>query len=291
MKKWLALILAMILCLSLLSCSKDKQEDDDNEKQSTTDGKQEEADPVTIKEQVIYDQNDVKVTVNSLEDSSLLGTSLLLTVENNRSEDLKITVGSMTVNGLVIDAVFYHDVAAGEILQEKLYLLETLMKASNITVIQNIEFQLRFVEPESYDTLFESDLIRLSTTADPNYKQPINDLGIVAYSDSNIRFIIQDILENKDLKQQNVQVFIENNSQRDWTLLLDSFKVNGVEIDPIFSCEIPVGKKAYDFISISTDDLTEQNITRIDTLEFTLRIIDFDEYSNTYTTELIKVSS
>ena len=291
MKKWLALILAMILCLSLLSCSKDKQEDDDNEKQSTTDGKQEEADPVTIKEQVIYDQNDVKVTVNSLEDSSLLGTSLLLTVENNRSEDLKITVGSMTVNGLVIDAVFYHDVAAGEILQEKLYLLETLMNASNITVIQNIEFQLRFVEPESYDTLFESDLIRLSTTADPNYKQPINDSGIVAYSDSNIRFIIQDILENKDLKQQNVQVFIENNSQRDWTLLLDSFKVNGVEIDPVFSCEIPVGKKAYDFISISTDDLTEQNITRIDTLEFTLRIIDFDEYSNTYTTELIKVSS
>jgi hypothetical protein len=125
-----------------------------------------------------------------------------------------------------------------------------------------------------------------------NYlKQPINDLGIVAYSDSNIRFIIQNILENKDLKQQNVQVFIENNSQRDWTLLLDSFKVNGVEIDPIFSCEIPVGKKAYDYISISMDDLTEQNITRIDTLEFTLRVIDFDEYSNTYTTELIKVSS
>jgi hypothetical protein len=290
MKKWLALILAMILCLSLPSCAKDDAKDNDDEL-SANDSGNEEMTAVTIEERVIYDQNDVKVTVNGLKYSTSLGVTMELTVQNNRSEDFKITASDFSVNGLMIDALFYHDVAAGETAQADLYMTKKTLEISHITVIQTIEFRLRFVEPESYDTLFESNSIRLGTTADPDYQQPINDLGIVAYSDSNIRFIIQDIHEDKELKQQNVLVFIENNSQRTWTLLLDSFKVNGVEIDPVFSCEIPVGKKAYDFISISMDDLTEQNITRIDTLEFTLRVIDFDEYSNTYTTELIKVSS
>lgn len=68
---------------------------------------------VTVEEQVLYDENDIKITATGLEDS-MLGTELKLLIENNSSKSITVQAGNANVNGYMVPTMMSADVASGK---------------------------------------------------------------------------------------------------------------------------------------------------------------------------------
>ena len=87
----------------------------------------------------------------------------------------------------------------------------------------------------------------------------------------------------------NVNVKIENNSDRDYIVQVDDVSVNGYMIDPIFSCDVKSGKKANDKISFFDSDLEENDIKEIKDIELSFHVYNDDEWEDRFDTEMIKI--
>jgi hypothetical protein len=61
-------------------------------------------------------------------------------------------------------------------------------------------------------------------------------------------------------------------------------------IEPIFSCEVLAGKRAYDSIIFLDSHLADNNIENIEDMEFSLHIFDSKSWNTIKDTEKIMVS-
>ena len=295
MKKFISLFLATILCLSMAACSDsdsfDDEDEDEDEEQSEKEENTEDGElkKVSIEKQVIYDQNGIKVTVTGLSINEFIGATLELELINNT--DSTITIGSddCSVNNLMVTALLYSDVEPGATVQDEMTFTKNILAESDITVLQTIEFKLTFADPETYDKLFEDHPVSLTTSADPSYKQPIHREGTVILDDQNVRVTVMGVIYDDIMKRNEIKLFIENKSAQEWTVQAKSLLLNGLDIYHYFSCSLPVGKMAYDTISFDADALTANSITEFMTMDIALRVIDFENYQNTYTAESVSV--
>ena len=68
---------------------------------------------VSIEEQVLYDENDIKITATGIEDG-WLGTELKLLIENNTDQSITVQAKNANVNGYMVTTMMSADVAAGK---------------------------------------------------------------------------------------------------------------------------------------------------------------------------------
>ncbi len=61
-------------------------------------------------------------------------------------------------------------------------------------------------------------------------------------------------------------------------------------VDPIFSCDIVAGKKAYDTITFLESELKDNGITDITELEIKFHIFDSDSWSSSHDTDAVTVT-
>ena len=66
--------------------------------------------------------------------------------------------------------------------------------------------------------------------------------------------------------------------------------MNGFMVDPMFSCDVLSGKRAYDSITFLESNLTENGISSIDSMEFSLHIFDSKTWNTIKDTEKLTVS-
>lgn len=125
-----------------------------------------------------------------------------------------------------------------------------------------------------------------TTTTIATTTTPIN--GVI-YDENNI------VVKYKGLSESflgtEINLYIENNSDRDICLQTRDFSINGFMLLAGFSPDIATGKKINKPISILASDLEENDINEIEEIEFKLRIIDWsdNDYRIESETILIKV--
>lgn len=245
---------------------------------------------VTVNETVIYAANDCKVTVKGLEYGGILGPRIKLALENNSNRDVAIQVRRFSVNDLMIETYFSTTVAAEKKANDAITISEADLKRADIQQMKNIEFVLHFYDPQTYDTFFDSEPISLTTSADPGYTQPYNAQGTLALEDDRLRIVVGRKKNDTDPEQTHVTVYIENKSDKELTIQTDSVAVNGYMIDPLFSASVAPGKKRIDLLTFHRDELEENDISSLDSLEIAFRIIDWDRYSESYTSDKVTVA-
>lgn len=77
-----------------------------------------------------------------------------------------------------------------------------------------------------------------------------------------------------------VKFAIESTSANNYKLSIDSFSINDYSISTFLYTEILAGKKANDSISIYKSTLEENDIDRIEKLEFILELMNSDTYDS-----------
>lgn len=244
---------------------------------------------VTLEEQVVYDENNIKVTVKGLTYDVWFGPAVAVLVENNSEQNITVQTRKSSINGLMIDTMFSCDVAAGKKANDNITFYENEMDVSNITTIKNIEFVLHIFDTDAWEDIDDSDPILLTTSADPDYVQECNTDGFVAYEDESYKIVIQKLDSDDSFWGSDIYVYIENNGEEDITVQARDVSINGFMIDPAFSTDITAGKKAFDTISFFQTDLEENGITDITELEIKFHIFDQDDWGDICDTDAITV--
>ena len=98
-------------------------------------------DEVTVSEQVLLDQDGVKVTLQSLELDGWFGPELKLLLENDTDKAVTVQVLNVSVNGAMVDGYLSCSLSAGKKANDVLTLSDTDLANSGIDVISTIELR------------------------------------------------------------------------------------------------------------------------------------------------------
>lgn len=294
MKKQTLAIICILLSLVLVACTfevdtgNDKTPSNDSVipgSTSTTPSKE-----VTIEEQVIYDAGGVRVTAVSLTHDSFWGPAVKVLVENNSDKNITVQARNCSINGLMVEPMFSCDVAAGKKANDTITFMESDLEEAKITLIKDIEFYLHIFDSDSWDEIANSPVIALTTSADPAYVQVFNTGGFVAYENNGVKIIVQKLNSTDSFWGSDVYIYAENNTDSNITIQARDVSINGFMVDPIFSCDIVAGKKAYDTITFFESDLTDNGITDITELEIKFHIFNSDSWDTITDTQAITIT-
>jgi hypothetical protein len=311
--KRLALFLTVLLIFSLSGCGTKTKEDngsktENNTTQSNTDTNQSNntiADNTagtndntgsvqntgtntgeTIEEQVLYDQKGIKITALSMKEDPFLGSEINLLIENSSKINSTVQVRDVSVNDFMIEPTFSSDVAAGKKANDSISFLQQDLERNAIGKIATVEFRFSIFNTDTFDTIAESDIITINTSAKDTYVQNYDDSGKVIYESGNVR-IIDKGLASDELLGPEIKVYIENNSKKYITVQTQNVSVNGYMVEPIFSSDIAPGKKTNDGITFT--DLADNGIDKISDVELTFLIFDTSSLETIAESDVIKL--
>ncbi len=233
---------------------------------------------VSIPETELYRAGGITVTATALEDG-LFGPSVSMVVINDSGQNVTITSQQLSVNGYMLPASgFYCEVAAGKKALEKLTLLSTELEQAGIGTIGEIAFYLTISHGETYEMIAQSGLITLNTSVSSTFTQPAMDGGQPVYEDSGIRVVCLG-LKKDAIWDGTVAFYLENNSDRATTVYAEHVSVNGYMADVSLWTDLRPGTKAVDGMYLmDLEELDLTDIHDIGTIEFSLRIVDRDNW-------------
>jgi hypothetical protein len=289
MKRFCFVIIFCLCMLASLSCAPADDAAGENRNVSNIE-KIDKSSPVAVDEQVVLDRDGIKVTVKSLALDGIWGPSLKVHVENHRDNSVTIQVRDLAINGVMVESIFSCDVAAGKQANDEITFMSSALKTAGIEIIKEIEFKFHVFDAESWETIFDSDPIIITTSADESYVQEYDDSGFLALDQNGFKIVIKYLDSEESFWGADIYVYIENNSDTDATIQIRDMSVNGFMIEPIFSCEVLAEKKAYDTITFLESDLTDNEITSIDELEFRFHIFDTGSWDTIFDSDMIKVT-
>ncbi len=226
----------------------------------------------TVEEQVLLDESGIKITLKDLDKGAMTGPKLNMLFENNSGKDITVQVRNLSVNGYMIDSIMSVDVVNGKKANETLTLMESDLKTAGISTIADIEFSFHIVDASSWDGILDSAPIVIKTSAADGYNFIFDDSGNVAYEDWGMKIVIKGLAEDSSVFGPSIVVFIENNSDTDFTAQVRDVSVNGFMVDPIFSSDVVAGKRCIDTITFRSSQLEENDITEVESVELSFHV-------------------
>lgn len=244
---------------------------------------------VTIEEQVLFEQDGLKVTATEYVTDSIWGDGIKLLIENNGTTDIGLGCTALIVNDYMISDLFSSTVAAGKKDYETLNLSSSALKAAGIDNVGQIEVYFHTFDANTYMSIADIDCVTIKTSAYDSIDNTPNDAGQELYNEDGIR-IVGKYVDESSFWGAAVLLYIENNSGKNAIIQCDDMSINGFMVTPIFSSTVYDGKKAIDDITLFSSDLEENNITSVDEIELKFKIID-EDFSNSKETEAITFSA
>lgn len=227
-------------------------------------------------EQVLFENDDYKVTLLSLEDS-YWGQDLKVRLENNSDENVTVQVRGCSVNGFMVDPIFSEDIAAGKKSNSEISFSSSSLEEQNIKTINEVELSFEFFDSDSYDTLLETDKIQIKLSDNNAEEETIT--GTTLYDEGGIKIIYKNTTKDDLFDDINMNLYIENNTDQSITIQARDTSVDGYMMDPTMSIDIEPGKKINDDLSFSSYDLEENSITTFSSVETSFLIMD-DNYDD-----------
>lgn len=230
----------------------------------------------SINEQVLVDQDGIKITATEYVTDSIWGDGIKLLVENNSDRDYTIGCDALIVNDYMITDLFSADVAAGKKSNEVMYLSSTELKAAGIDTVGQIEMYYHAYD-SNWDNLFKNVYSKLETSEFANMDTTPNDEGQELYNANGVRIVGKTVDENS-FWGTAILLYIENTSGQNVGINVDNMSINGYMMTPLFSTTVYDGKKSIDDITIMSSDLEANGITSVDQVELKFHIYNAESY-------------
>ena len=294
-------LLAVVLCLLLFATmalgsgssgsGEDKKISDVSSGASSTEETSTEnvTTEITIGEQVLDDENDIKITATGLEDS-WLGTELQVLIENNSSQSITIQARNANVNGYMVPTVMSADVAAGKKANDSLTFETSGLKECGIDNIATMEFLFHIFDSESWDEIVDTDVITVETSIAESYTQTYDDSGEVLVDTDGIKIVGKGLSDEDSFWGPGVILYIENNSDQNVTIQVRDVSVNGFMVDSSMSEDVVAGKKAMSAVQFFSTDLEENSIDDITDVELYFHIFNLESWDTIFDSDVISIS-
>lgn len=255
------------------------------EKKETETTVEQKPEKVTIEEQVLLEEDGLRITAKELTDS-IMGKGVKLLIENDGSKDVGIGVDALIVNNYMITDLFSTTVAAGKKANETLELYSSQLEAAGIENIGQIEIYMHTFDPETYMTETKFDKITIQTSAFPQMDVVAMDDGIELLNQDGVR-IVGKYVNDDSFWGKAILLYLENNTGKNIGVTCDDMSINGFMVTPVFSATIYDGKMSIDEITLFSSELEENGITEVEEVELKFRIYDADSYNTIFETDPI----
>lgn len=111
----------------------------------------------------LYNKGGVKIVGKYVDEDSFWGAAVLLYIENNSGKNINVTCDDLSVNGFMIDSIFYANVYDGKKSIDDITLFSTDLEESNIESIDEIECVFKIINADTYSTISTTDPITFTT--------------------------------------------------------------------------------------------------------------------------------
>jgi len=245
---------------------------------------------ITIEESILFDQGGIKITAKKIDTNGFFGPEITFLIENDSSDSITVQARKMSVNGYMIEPMMSADVAAGKKANASLTLTKTDLDLAGITTIADIELSFHIFDSESWDTILESDQIRIETSAAKDYNYKYDDSGLSVYNKNGIEIIAKGTSSKDSIFGPSLIIDIINSSNTDITVQVRDVSINGFMIDTIFSSDILAGKHSIDAVIFMNSSLEENGIDNIEDIELSFHIFNADTWNTIDDSEPIKLN-
>lgn len=266
--------------------AKETKNDTEEVVEETTSSKKE----VTIEAQEILNIDELTITAEEYIHDTIWGDGIKLLIENKSDRNIMVGCSALIVNDYMINDLFATDVAAGKNAYDNLYFLSNELEASGIDKVGKIEVYFHIYDNDTYETIYDTECIEITTSEVNNMSVPANDDGIELYNADGIKIIGKTVDENS-FWGTAILLYIENTSDKNVTISAENMSINNFMMTPIFSCTVYSNKMAIDDITIFSSELEENGITSIDEVSLTFHIFDADTYRTICDTDEITFSA
>lgn len=243
---------------------------------------------VSISEQIVFEQDGIKITATGLDVDSLFGVDVNFLIENNSDQNITVQDRGVSVNGYMVDTSMSADVVAGKKSNTSMTIMSSSLEKYGISVITDIEFSFHIFDSD-WETIADSEVISLLTSMNGSYVQEYDESGDVVYGDENVRIISKGIVED-DIWGPEPVFFIENVSDVNLVVQVQDTSVNGFMISPTFSPEISANKRIICDMTFLSSELEENNIEEISVLETSFHIFTADDWETVMDTDPITIN-
>lgn len=264
MKRLFSFLLASVMVLSLLSgCNKEPVK--------------EEPKNVTIEETVIYDKNDITITLKDMKKNNL-GVEFSVDMRNRSENNIILTSTYLVVNGITVSGGCYIECGANRSVQDTLYLYKSSLENAGIQTVATVRgIDCSIVSSDSFTPL-HSFSFELVTSAGADYQQEINTDGDLLLDVKGIRVLSQNF--TSDVNGNAARLVIVNNSGKNVIVEAKEIMVNGISVDGKLYTSVFTDSVCFSSLSLSSSALQKANITSIESISFKLNITDATTYTS-----------
>lgn len=243
----------------------------------------------SITEQVLVDQDGIKITATEYVTDDIWGDGIKLIVENTSNNDYTVGCDALIVNDYMITDLFSADVAAGKKSNEVMYLSSSELEAAGIDVVGKVEMYFHAYD-SNWDSLFQNVYSEIETSQYANMDTTPNDEGTELYNENGIKIVGKTVDENS-FWGTAILLYVENTSGNNIGINVDNMSINGFMMSPLFSTTVYDGKKSIDAITVFSSDLEENGIESIDEVELKFHIYNADSYDTIADSDAITFSA
>lgn len=242
-----------------------------------------------IEEQVLLDADDIRITATGLEDG-LFGTELKLLIENDSAQSVTVQARNASVNGYMVDTMMSADVAPGKKSNDSLTFTTAGLKECGIEAVAAMEFSFHIFNTESWDTIADTDRIKVDTSIAEGYVQNYDDSGNVLVDANGIKIVGKGLSADGSFFGPGVILYIENNSDKNVTIQVRDVSVNGFMVESSMSEDVIAGKKAISAVQFFNSDLEKNSITDITDVELFFHIFDTASWNTIFDSDVISLT-
>lgn len=243
---------------------------------------------VTVEEQVLVDEKDVRITLKSIDVDTWFGPELKVLIENDSDTDLTFTIKNACVNGYMNSASLYTQVAAGKKATDEITLSSSDLEACGIETVASVDLSFN-VHDDNYKDYLETDLVTIKTSADAGYDYTFDDSGELVFEAKGVKIVVKG-LTDESIFGPGVMFYVENNSKKAVLITSDDVSVNGFMVSDLLYCTVLPGKHAIDASTLMESDLEDNDIEEIEEIEMTFRILDAGSWKTIAESDPVKIS-
>ena len=239
---------------------------------------------ITVEEQIIVDQDGIKITVKEYVPDPIWGDGIKLLIENDSEVDVTVGCRALIVNNYMVNNIFAEKVAAGKKVNSVLDFPTSDLESAGITSVGQIEVLFHVYNSDTWDDIFDTELLEINTSEYGNMEIAKNDDGVELYSAGGVR-IVGKYVDDDDIWGNAFLLYLENMTDKTIKVSADDVSINGFMVQGIFSSTLYPGKMAIDDVTVFDSELEANDIETIEEIELTFKIRDAAEYTSVLETE------
>lgn len=104
----------------------------------------------------------VRIVGKYVTEDSIWGAGVLLFIENTSNSDVLVQCDNMSINGYMVTPYFSSQVNKGRMALAPITILSSDLEENGISEVKDLELSFNIINPNSYETIYESDPIPFS---------------------------------------------------------------------------------------------------------------------------------